>query len=137
MNKGKKIFFDKNYQNIEKTILLHISRECFFTILIDFFFLKILAKKSLKNQFFARISLFWAKIENIFKNKKLNKKLRKHSLSTYILKAFANFWILVKRYFLPLFKTFGVKNQFLAISKIYSFSQKSDHLKRFLVKFPF
>ena len=43
-----------------------------------------LQPKKPKNHFLAKISVFWAKNAKIFKNKKLIKKVRKHSLATRI-----------------------------------------------------
>ena len=84
--------------------------------LIHFLFLKILTKKSPFGQNFS----FWAKNAKIFKNKKLIKKVRKHSLDTYILMALAIFLVIfVQKYFFTLVKkNLGQKSLFGDFSKI-------------------
>ena len=117
----------------------------FFHFLINFLFLKILIKrakkkKKKKKHFLAKISVFWAKSAKIFKNK-INPKCEK-TFPRYMY--FRWLWQILgdlcpKIFFLPLLKKkFGAKESFSwRFLKNTIFSQKSDYLNRFLVKFPF
>ena len=106
---------------------------------INFLFLKILAFLAPKTEILAKKGFVWLFLVKIFKNKKLIKKVRKYSLDTRIQMALANFWsFLSKNIFLPLFKkVWGKKSLFWRFLKNTIFSQKSDYLNRFLMKFPF
>ena len=59
---------------------------------IDFFIFENFDQNAKKNHFLAEILVFWAKNDKIFKNKKLIKKVRKHTLNTCIDMALANIW---------------------------------------------
>ena len=90
-----------------------------------------------KSNFF----FFWggAFLVKISQNKKLIKKVRKRSLDTHIKMALANFWWFLSKsnFFTLVKKILGEKSLYWCFLKNTLFSQKSNYLNIFLVKFPF
>ena len=94
----------------------------------------ILTKKA-KKSLFGQNLIFLAKNAKIFKNKKLIKKVRKHSLDS--LHVFRWLWRICCVFFTLVKKIWAKKSLFWRFLKNTTFSQKSDDLNRFLLKFPF